>query len=259
MVAKGSLGGRVDDFERRRAERLDPGATDVEAQQVVHGPCYCKLWRGRTGEQHSGSNSEGQGRDRRPVACFGWASTPVAPIPTPCCLQDGRRVVASAKALTTHWDLSVGHSRGDPRRAGSAPARDGSRRRAAGVGVDDAGDQRRRRGPLQPRGHGADRLRRSHGGTLRACIATRPGPYSRSAAGTMPPARSSSRSTSAASSRAVQRVRRAGRRFCGRGLLLGAQSRARIARPRADPRAAATSRSPVRTSSVRAWTRRGAP
>ena len=38
----------------------------------------------------------------------GSASIPAAPSPTRSCLADGRRVVASAKSLTTPWDLAIG-------------------------------------------------------------------------------------------------------------------------------------------------------
>ena len=66
-------------------------------------------------------------------------------------LADGRRVVASAKSLTTPWNLAIGI--GNAIRAVLEDLPPGARRarREPGLGLDDARDQRGGRESLQSR------------------------------------------------------------------------------------------------------------
>ena len=74
-------------------------------------------------------------------------------------LADGRHVIASAKALTTPWNLAIGIGKAIRAVLDRASRRRRPARRHAGVGVDDSRHQCRRREPLQSRVHAADRLR----------------------------------------------------------------------------------------------------
>ncbi len=71
-------------------------------------------------------------------------------------LAGGRRVIASAKSLTTHWDLAVGVREAIRSVLNELSGTATRRTRAARVRVDDARHQRRGRESVQPGGHDID-------------------------------------------------------------------------------------------------------
>ena len=75
-------------------------------------------------------------------------------------LAEGRRVVASAKALTTHWNLAIGIGNAIRAVLDGAAARASRGDVEPGLGVDHARDQRGGRESLQSGLHAAHRLRR---------------------------------------------------------------------------------------------------